>query len=366
MRIADIIDTPLALQQACHEWQHESIFAMDTEFIRRNTYYSIFSLLQIRVNNTIYIVDLTRLKDFTPLHQLCIHHSSLLIMHACREDLHLFHNHLGAIPQKLFDTQIGAAFLGQGAHVSYRDLVRTLAGIELEKSQTLSNWLQRPLTAKQRQYVVDDVRYLHDIYERQCEVLKEKGRLLWCYEEYARLRELVQSRDKKWLYNKIRRYRMDEQSLVILSRLYLWREQKAQKRNMPRQWVLSDQALATIAREKPATRATLMSKVCRIKSSYSHELLDLVHREISQQEQATLWQIIPLSERSMEILEKMFQKVKVLASIMDISPHLLASRHDCEWLLRLYGAGQHQEINNHLRGWRYDTLHEPFWSLMSA
>jgi ribonuclease D len=148
------------LRTCCEQLSTASRIAVDTEFMRSSTFYPKAALIQLFADEVdpqhCYLVDPLAIGDFEPLVKLLTDPSVVKVFHACSEDLEVFSSFLGCVPEPLVDTQIAAGLLGYGPACSYASLVETLLGISLEKGETRSDWLQRPLQSKQLQYAVQD------------------------------------------------------------------------------------------------------------------------------------------------------------------------------------------------------------------
>ena len=152
------IETDQALAEAVASW--DDCVGLDTEFIRTATFYPIPGLYQVASDTQIFLLDPLTIEDWRPFNAYLTDPSKVKVMHACQEDLELIKHHLGINPVNIFDTQFANAFVGQDFSLSYANLVRKLVDVDLQKQETRSNWLQRPLSEEQMIYAADDVIYL--------------------------------------------------------------------------------------------------------------------------------------------------------------------------------------------------------------
>jgi len=97
-------------------------------------------------------------------------------VHAGRQDLEIFSVEGGATLTPVFDTQLAAAMVGYGTQIGYAQLVQQVVGASLEKTETFTNWAQRPLTPQQIEYALADVPYLFALHAHLHERLKTLGR----------------------------------------------------------------------------------------------------------------------------------------------------------------------------------------------
>src|SRR5690554_2975724 len=151
-----IIDQNSVLAEHCRNWLQLSFVAIDTEFVRTETYFPIAGLIQVGDGRHAYLIDPLQITDWSALVQVLEEPSVVKVLHACSEDLEVFQHLCGALPAPLFDTQIAAAYLGMDFSMSYSRLVSSLLHVDLPKEETRSDWLRRPLSPEQLQYAVED------------------------------------------------------------------------------------------------------------------------------------------------------------------------------------------------------------------
>ncbi len=164
-----IIDQDAALAEHCSRWLKLPFVAIDTEFVRTETFFPIAGLIQIGDGEQAFLIDPLKIQDWTPLVALLESPEVVKVLHACGEDLEVFQHLCSARVAPLFDTQLAAAYLGMDFSMGYSRLVSKLLGIELDKNETRSDWLQRPLTAQQLQYAAKCTRSLgHKLTRRVC------------------------------------------------------------------------------------------------------------------------------------------------------------------------------------------------------
>ena len=154
------IDDSATLANYCQQWLKQPLIALDTEFMRTETFYPIPGLIQVADEHQCYLIDPLQVDDMSPLVELLRAPEVLKVLHAGNEDIELFRHSYGVIPAPLFDTQIGAAFVGWGFSMGLQRLVAHALDVELGKGETTSDWLQRPLTPEQEHYAALDVAYL--------------------------------------------------------------------------------------------------------------------------------------------------------------------------------------------------------------
>jgi ribonuclease D len=192
--------------------------------------------------------------DLSPFFELLANPNVTKVFHAARQDIEIFVKLSGRVPKAIFDTQVAASVCGFGDSVSYDNLVRSVVGVELDKSSRFTDWSHRPLTEKQKTYALADVTHLRDIYHALKIQVDETGRWDWVEDELEILRSIdtyVVQPEQAWerLKAKIARPR----DLAALKAIAEWRERRAQDNDQPRSRVLKDDAVAELAIQRPTT-----------------------------------------------------------------------------------------------------------------
>lgn len=254
-----IVNTQHALLSLCDKISQSNLVAIDTEFLRDKTYYGKLCLIQIATDDVITCVDPLHVENLEPLLECLYEPGILKIMHSARQDLELFYDLTGKVPQPVYDTQIAATLLGYGDQTGYAKLVKSLMSVNLDKSHARTDWSQRPLDDSQIEYALDDVRYLIPMYRKQWQMLIDKGRTSWLDDDFRRLTDLsLYCPDQDDLWTRVKGARnMKGVQLAVLQRLAIWREDLAKQLDRPRRWLLSDDMLVELAKRQPLTVAAL-------------------------------------------------------------------------------------------------------------
>ena len=234
--------------------------AVDTEFMRRDTFYPHPGLIQLCFSaqpDTAWLVDTVLVNDVQPLRELLADTSVLKVLHSASEDLEVFAHYLGQQPVPLFDTQKAAAFLGRGFGLGYRALVEAISGQVIEKDETRSDWLARPLSASQLNYAAADVVPLLEVYRTLYDGLRDEGKLEWVLEEGAHATANAASSGASFYLRVKSAWQLPRQQLGVLRSLCDWREARARKIDKPRGWILKDPVCLEIARKLPANLSEL-------------------------------------------------------------------------------------------------------------
>ncbi|MEC8765626.1 MAG: ribonuclease D [Pseudomonadota bacterium] len=231
--------------------------AVDTEFMREQTYYSQLCLIQISDGTHAAAVDpLAPGIDLQPLWDLMADESITKVFHAANQDLEIFFKEMGKLPLPLFDSQIAAMVLGHGDQVGYDRLVRAVLKQDIDKSSRFTDWSRRPLSARQISYALDDVIYLAEMYPKLLAQLEKKGRASWLDDENAKLTNPATYHTAPadaWKRIKVRN--MKPVQLRRMMHLAEWREAEAQRRDLPRNRILRDETILDLAGTNPSTTA---------------------------------------------------------------------------------------------------------------
>ncbi|MDO4436972.1 MAG: ribonuclease D [Coriobacteriaceae bacterium] len=229
--------------------------AIDTEFLREKTYHAKLCLVQIATPDECAVIDPLMIDDLKPLADLMADVDTLKVFHACSQDMEVLVHALGVCPAPIFDTQIAAAFLGERAQCSYHNLVHAFCGVSLPKTESLTDWSRRPLTPRQVEYALDDVRYLIDAYHVIESKLHSLGRMAWVRDEIRAIANPAHYKsDPRAAYKRVKRVNAcTRRQLAVARELAAWREHRAEARDVPRKWVMSDEVLLALCRRAPQT-----------------------------------------------------------------------------------------------------------------
>jgi len=250
MRI--VTDTE-SLAAFCAELARGPYVALDTEFMRDQTYWPKLCLIQAAGAEAEGVIDpQAKGIDLTPFYELLASRKVMKVFHAARQDVEIFHHQADVIPTPLFDTQIAAMVCGFGEAASYETLVRRIARAEVDKSARFTDWSRRPLSKRQLEYALADVTYLRVIYEYLAAELEKSGRASWVEEEEATLKDPATYRlDPTAAWKRLKIRSNNKKLLTVAAALAEWREREAQSRDVPRNRILKDEALMEIAAHPP-------------------------------------------------------------------------------------------------------------------
>lgn len=279
---ATYLRTPQELAHFCdYILQTQEWIAIDTEFVRVDTYYPELSLVQIADSDlTLTIIDPLAIMDSTdaqtnretlqPLIELLCSTKVCKVFHSARQDLEVLYQLAQKMPQNIFDTQIAAIFFKHGDLAGYARVVEQELGTVLPKSQTRTNWHQRPLSEQQISYALDDVYFLAQLFIKYQSTLSEQQKQA-VFEDCQQLlnADIYETKpENAWL--KVKGIQpLKPKQLAVVKSLAHWRETFAQVENLPKKWTLSDEVIVHLAKRPPKTVQAIY-KVPNIKSSSVH------------------------------------------------------------------------------------------------
>jgi ribonuclease D len=335
----DIITTTPALRALCAELAKDSFIAVDTEFMREQTYWPELCLVQLAGARHEAIIDpLAPEIDLEPFFALMAKPSVMKVFHAARQDVEIVFHLSGIIPTPMFDTQIAAMVCGFGDQVSYEQIVRRLAKAQIDKSSRFTDWARRPLSDKQLAYALSDVTHLRTVFEKLKIELDTSGREPWLEEEMAILSSpdtYIMNPSDAWRRIKLRL--RSRKQLAVLMSLAAWREREAQSRNVPRSRVIKDDALAEIATQIPTTQESL-AELRALPRGYAKSRigdallvavkagLEIDHKSLPQPD-GRPEELTASAQAAAEVLKL---ALKIVSETEGIAPKLIASSADIE------------------------------------
>ena len=362
-----MIKTTPQLEKICKTLQKQSFITVDTEFIREKTFYPELCLIQIGAGKKAWVVDaLSPDLDLTPLFQVFLNKNVIKVFHACRQDLEIFYHLMHEMPVPVFDTQVGAMVCGYPDNIGYQRLVEDYLGIKLDKGMRVTDWAHRPLTKEQEKYALHDVVELKDVYIKMMDDICKNNRLDWIQEEMQNLVDpKAYELDAVHLMDKMRLPFQDSSKIHLCARLCEWREEWAKKMNLPRQYILSDNALIECAVLKPKKEedfARLRSLSNGFMKNEMGKSLQDFCKKVSKEEVKEWplkkhYTIKPNQKNQIEALRLLLNTVCEEAHV---APHLVASTDDLlSFVLEVSDV-------RFMKGWRYQIFGKKVNDLMTG
>lgn len=344
------------------QWHESEYLAIDTEFIRTSTFLAQAGLIQVADTHGVYLIDPVALDDLSQLVAVLENPNIIKIMHSMSEDVDLLFHSVGAKITCVFDTQIAASFLGLGPALGYQNLVAEVLSVELDKGETRSDWLQRPLTQSQLHYAALDVIYLLKLYGVLKSRLLESGYFKALFDETNFLVNQVFSawESPDLAYLKLRgAWELNEEAQRLLQALVVWRDATAFRENIPKPWVFNDASLIDIVRMMPTVPADLKRiKGIQGKSirRFSEELVSKIQQ--FEFDRSTQFKMIdaPVKSEELVIYRRIKSEVAKISKQTGIPAQLLGSRKMLEGLVIHCNRHKNETLTPEYLGWREQLM----------
>lgn len=356
------ITTTEDLAAFCEAAKSQPYVTIDTEFLRERTYWSKLCLIQMALpgkTGDAVLVDPIDGEGMSlePLYDLFRHKATVKVFHAARQDLEIFFVEGNVFPEPLFDTQVAAMVCGFGEQVGYETLVKKIAKQNLDKTSRFTDWSRRPLSTAQQEYALADVTHLRVIYEWLAAQLEKNGRTKWVEEELSILTDpatYTVHPDEAWLRVKTRT--TSGRFLAIVKELARFREEYAQRHNVPRSRVMKDDALLELASTRPTTMEELGRSRLLLREGRKPEIADGILAAIrsGMEMRADDLPKPDLSRDQMQVNPALADLLRVLLKAkseqLGVASKLIASAADLDAI----AAGE-REVEA-LKGWRSEAF----------
>ena len=360
MHIHPLITNTDELSQLVDRLSKHPFIAVDTEFMRENTYWPVLCLLQVASPDEAAAIDPQADLDLSPILELLVENRDVLkVFHAGGQDLEIVHNLTGKVPSPLFDTQIAAMALGHGEQIGYSNLIESLLGHSLDKGARFTDWSRRPLDKRQIDYAIADVTHLATIFPRMVDKLRKNGRGAWLDEEMERLADPSSfAFDAQDAWKRLKLPSRNPGVLGRLKALAAWRENEARSKNLPRGRIIKDDTMGELAVHPPKSQddlgqvrglsagwrsndigARLMSALASAKPLEAHELPDREPRRPG------------LTKEGALVSDLLKLLLKIRSKEAGVASKLIARADELEAL----AAGVRTNLNI-LSGWRFEEF----------
>ncbi|MDD0802159.1 MULTISPECIES: ribonuclease D [Acinetobacter] len=355
------------LTPVLEKMDRNEVYGLDTEFIKVDTLWPKLGVFQINVENNVYLLDGTTL-DLTEFWNK-LFRAQQNVFHACSEDIDLiYHYAQHKTLNNVFDTQVGMSFLGHGLQVSYQNALKQMLDVDIDKGETRSNWLARPLSPAQLSYAANDVLYLMNLSEKVKQELDSQSLLNFALEDCQHLtQEIATETPLHLLYQDIGNYRHSRRQLMQLQQLAVWREHMVKALNTPRSFILKNSSMIDLVEKNPKN-AFQLSGVKDIRQNVVREhgktILDLV-KFLPEQADWPLRMARPIRHSSKDVGEKIDHLIQNVVNETSIPKEVLMRK---KWMNALHQHvvfhNDEQDLPDYLLGWRYDLLTQPLIQLL--
>ena len=355
-----ILTTSKAVADFCKTLSNCEFITVDTEFLREKTYYPKLCLVQISGpdKDARAIDPLIENIDLSPLFDLLKNENIIKVFHAGRQDLEIFYNLMDIVPAPIFDTQIAAMVCGYGDSIGYEKLIKSITGGKIDKSSQFTDWSVRPLSDKQLTYALGDVTHLCDAYLHLRDILDKRGRTEWVKQEDKILcNPKTYENDPYNAWKRIKIRSPKAKDLAILRELAALREQYAQKRNIPKTWVIKDEVLANIAGQAPKDKRQLgkirnISKDA-VEGKLGEQILKAIDKALSSPR--AQWPVPKerkhLNQSESAVVDILKMLLKIVSTEHEVAAKIIASSADLEDI-----ALDDEADVPALKGWRKDIF----------
>lgn len=363
MYISEASDLEAFLSRA----RGERVIAVDTEFLRERTYYPRLCLLQLGLpTGECAAIDPILIEDLSGVAALMEDDAITKVFHACGQDLEVINHTLGCRIASVFDTQLAAAFLGHRMQLGYGALVEAYTGVHLPKAASLTDWSRRPLDAEQLEYAEDDVRYLPGIYRTMVDDLVKRDRLGWVIPEIEQATSPAHYlHDPREAYRRLKRSgSLTRGQLAIAREVCAWREGQAARRDIPRKWVLSDEATLETCRLAPQTtdRLRRIRGTEQLSARDADALVAAVRkgRECPADRMPRVERRTRPSAELESVVDLMYALVRLVSEKSGVATQLIATRDD------LHDFVTKPERSRLSAGWRHEIAGELLGMLLEG
>ncbi|MCC6863507.1 MAG: ribonuclease D [Rhodobacteraceae bacterium] len=356
------ITTTEELAAFCKSAKAQPYVTIDTEFLRERTYWSKLCLIQMALpgkDGDAVLVDpiVGNKMSMEPLYELFRHKATIKVFHAARQDLEIFFVEGNVFPEPLFDTQVAAMVCGFGEQVGYEMLVKKITRGNLDKTLRFTDWSRRPLTIAQAEYALADVTHLREIYEWLSAQIAKNGRSKWVEEELKILIDpatYTVHPDEAW--KRVKTRTASGRFLAIVKALARFRENYAQKHNVPRSRVIKDDALLELASTCPTNVEELNRSRLLLREGRKPEIAEGIFAAVKEGLE-TKPEDMPkpdLSREQLQVNPALADLLRVLlkskAEHLGVAAKLIANTSDLDAI----AAGERQV--EALSGWRAEVF----------
>jgi len=357
------LTTEKGLADFCDQLNSSPTLAIDTEFVREKTYYHKLGLIQVSDGTHCAAIDPIHISNLEPFLSLVRNQKKVKVFHAARQDLEILHRLCDGVIQPVFDTQIAASVVGWGSQISFAKIVNKVLGKKIDKSESYTDWCRRPLSERQIEYALDDVRLLFPVYENLIKVLKRLNREEWLQGEFVPLEDPdnFKAPNLEKLYMRIKNIRtLAPKNFAIICELAQWREKEAQVRDCLAKNIVRDESLLELARKAPIDSEGLR----RIRGLHKNEItrskknilaaiqrgLNLPLDQIPKLPEFEIYKAPPGIEEMLSAL------VQIRAEKLKIEPSVLADRKKINDFVKCFD--QKLSLENHplFCGWRKQAI----------
>lgn len=342
-----LITTYEQLEKVCIAAQRQEAIALDTEFVRTRTLTPHLGLIQLYDGHQLVLIDPLAIENMQPFVSLLENEAVVKVLHSCSEDLETFLTAFGTLPSPIFDTQFAASVLGKGPTLGYAKLVEMLCDVSLDKGESRTDWLARPLREAQLSYAANDVLYLLPCYQQLAAEIKQAGKVHWIFDEIALLGAKKRAQmPEDFAYLQIKNnWRLNAEQLTVLQALAAWRLHTAREKDLALNFVFKEGHLFEAAQRLPDSKSGL-SRINGINHQsirrYGDTIISLIDDARAKYAQTPENLRLPVVLRLIDVpkYKKALSDLKVISEKIaqenGVSSDVIASKKQLNQLLKWY------------------------------
>ncbi|WP_162599210.1 ribonuclease D [Shewanella algidipiscicola] len=350
------VEDDASLTELVAQYSQASVLVLDTEFVRTRTYYARLGLIQVYDGKSLALIDPLAVNDLSGFWALFQRDDIITVLHSCSEDLEVLAKYGLCQPKVLFDSQIAAALCGLGHGLGYAKLVEHCLNVTLDKGESRTDWLKRPLSEAQLHYAANDVEYLYQLYPQLVSKLEASGRLAWLYEEGERMTQgRLDAPDGETAYLKVKNsFQLNPKQLAYLKVLAKWRLEKALAKDLALGFVIKDHALIALAKKQPKTTADIfkMSELTEQEKRVHAKAIVAVMATADLNNLPKAIDVIALKPGYKSAFKQLKNCLTEIAEQHDVPMELIGSKRHIHEYLQWRWEGQTGDLPLLLCGWR--------------
>lgn len=368
-----LITSDEALAECCQRARQFPQVALDTEFVRTRTFYPQLGLIQLYDGQSLSLIDPLTITGWQPFIDLLADSAVIKFLHACSEDLEVFWHSFGQMPVPMIDTQVLAAFTGRPLSCGFAALVAEYHQVTLDKSESRTDWLARPLSARQCEYAAADVYWLLPMAHKLVEQTEQAG---WMDAARQECLAICQRRQEQanpdLVYREMSNaWQLRTRQLACLQLLAGWRLRQARERDMAVNFVVREENLWQVARYLPGSLGELDQLGLSGPEIRYHgkTLVSLVAAAAALPDDALPEPVLNLVDYPgyRVTFKAIKQLIGQISEQTGLSVELLASRRQINALLsHWWQLSQQRREPELLSGWRGTLMAEPIRALLSG
>ena len=282
-----LITSTHELSDLCARLSRHDFVAVDTEFIREQTFWPKLCLVQMAGPDDEAIVDpLSPGIDLRPFYDLMANSGVVKVFHAARQDIEIVWTQARLMPTPIFDTQVAAMVCGFGESVSYVSLVKQITGREIDKTLALHGLGTAAAYGQAAGLCPGRCHASEERLPAAQGRARSHGQVTLARRRDGRTRGPAHLRvAARGCLARLKLRVKNRKGLAVLIELAAWRERAAQAHDVPRNRVLRDEALYDIASQAP-TETSQLSQLRTLsegfaRSARAKEIVDAVKRGLA-------------------------------------------------------------------------------------